>query len=138
MEEEVEEFLNKKTLSTDQEHLVSMFKNYFQELGLHDDRKQPPPKAPIILLTGDPGTGKSYATMTVIELANLTKSGLAIGTSYNGIAAFNVDGQSLCQTLGIKGMVSPHSSTFISDEKIKLLQTKLCTEKLVNLLLKIL
>ena len=118
--------MHEKTLSTDQEHLVSIFKNYFQELGPHDDRKQPPPKAPMILLTGDPGTGKSYATMTVMELANLTNSGLAIGTSYNGIAAFNIDGQTLCQTLGIKGIVSPHSSTFISDEKLKLLQAKLC------------
>ena len=47
--------------------------------------------APTYLITGEPGAGKSYAIQTIVELASILQLGITASTSYNGIAAVNVD-----------------------------------------------
>ena len=51
--------------------------------------------APHILLTGDPGSGKSYTTDTVRELASIMGIGHVATTSFNGITAINVHGNTI-------------------------------------------
>ena len=48
-----------------------------------------------LLMTGDPGAGKSYVIETLVGLADIMKLGFVGTTSYNGIAAVNIDGNTL-------------------------------------------
>jgi hypothetical protein len=58
--------------------------------------------APHALITGDPGAGKSYDVGTiVVELPSILQIGCVATTSYNGIAAVNVDGGTICSTFSI-------------------------------------
>jgi DNA replication protein DnaC len=50
---------------------------------------------PRLIVTGDPGTGKSYLIETICEIASITKVGFVGTTSYNGIAAVNIDGNTI-------------------------------------------
>jgi hypothetical protein len=76
-------------------------------------------KAPKFLVTGDPGTGKSYLTDTICELANIMKVGFVATTSYNGIAAVNIDGNTIASMFHI------HDSNTgkFQDEDIEKIQT---------------
>ena len=58
-------------------------------------------KALRLMLTGDPGSGKSYVIETICELAAIMKLGFVGTTSYNGIAAVNVDGNTISSTFSI-------------------------------------
>jgi hypothetical protein len=104
----VDQYLAERDLSDDQLHLATLFKEYFLGLGPVGKRKQPPPEAPNVLLTGDPGAGKSYSIDTVVELARIMGAGYVPTTSYNGIAAFMIDGTTLCSLLGISGALANH------------------------------
>jgi len=52
--------------------------------------------APMLLVTGDPGAGKSYLSNTISQMSQLTKVGTVAATSYNVIVAVNVDGGTAC------------------------------------------
>ena len=52
--------------------------------------------APMLLVTGDPGAGKSYLSNTISQISQLTKVGTVAATSYNVIVAVNVDGGTAC------------------------------------------
>jgi len=43
--------------------------------------------APILLITGSPGTGKSWLIKTITELAELMDLDIPVRTSFMGIAA---------------------------------------------------
>jgi hypothetical protein len=123
--EAIDEFLNKRNLSPDQKRLATHLKKYFQDMGPVGARKMPAPNPPFILLTGDPGSGKSYATDSVIALADLMKVGTTPSCSYNGIAAFNIDGVTLCKLLGINSIVGNHSKTSIGDDALQSIRAEL-------------
>ena len=55
-------------------------------------------EAQLLLVTGQPGSGKSYVIETVTELCEKMKIGHVTTTSYNGMAAVNVDGNTICTT----------------------------------------
>ena len=66
-------------------------------------------KPPIFLLTGASGAGKSYTVRLIMEKAKeLGKT--VIGTSYNGIAALNIDGDTLCGLLHQSSGTNNHNS----------------------------
>jgi hypothetical protein len=69
--------------------------------------------APRLLLTGDPGTGKTYVIETVCELAIILEIGTVSTCSYNGIAAVTVDGSTICSLFSI-------NDTRVSGSKCKL------------------
>ena len=58
-------------------------------------------KPQIFLLTGAPGAGKSYTVKSIMQMAKNMKK-IVIGTSYNGIAAVNINGDTLCGLLNYK------------------------------------
>ena len=93
-------------LSPTQLKLVNKFDKYFKRVAHHKCQtglKHPsflqlhhasidPPQ---ILLTGDPGSGKSFTVETICVLAAHHGLGPVLTTSYNGIAAVNVDGSTI-------------------------------------------
>ena len=131
----VEEFLDSRTLDDNQHCLVSIFRDYFKDLGPVGERKHPKPPLPIVLLTGDPGTGKSHCTTTIMELAKQMNARVAHGTSYNGIAIFNVDGYMLCQTLGIHDAMVPHNPKFLGEDALIEFRNKLRMAEMVVLVI---
>ena len=54
-----------------------------------------------LLITGDPGAGKSYTMETIVGLAEIMNLGFVGTTSYNGIAAVNIDGNTLCSMFSL-------------------------------------
>ena len=62
----------------------------------------PPPKPFKILLTGGPGTGKSFVIETICDLVKWLRTGKVTTSSWNGIAAVNIDGSTLCSLLNIR------------------------------------
>ena len=54
-----------------------------------------------LLLTGDPGSSKSYIIERIFELAKIMKLDFVGITSYNGMAAANVDGKTVCSMFSI-------------------------------------
>ena len=62
------------------------------------DREIKPPK---LLMTGEPGSGKSYTIDTICELASVMKVGVVATTSYNGIAPVNIDGNTIAKMFAI-------------------------------------
>ena len=132
IEDQVQDLLVKKNLSHDQQEFLQMFVDYFKELGPAGQWKSPRPEPPFVLLTGDPGTGKSHCTHTLIELAqDILKSGHVVGTSYNGIAAFMIDGTTLCNTLGLPANIPFNfKKTEIDHNKILKLRNLLQAKRL--------
>ena len=58
-----------------------------------------------LLLTGDPGSGKSYIIETICELAQIMEVGFVSTTSSNGIAAANVDGTTILSIFSVRNRV---------------------------------
>ena len=57
-----------------------------------------------IIAIGNPGSGKSYVIETICELAKIIKLGFVGITSYNGMAAANVDGNTVCSMFSIRNL----------------------------------
>ena len=68
-----------------------------------------------------------------MELSGLMNAGVLHGTSYSRIAAFNVDGITLCETLGIHGAISTHAKTEMSSDALRELKDQLQSEEMVLL-----
>jgi hypothetical protein len=97
-------YIQSRNLSTSQAHVVRQVYDYFCAIGQRRVKESTQCfapgellecgiKPPRLLLTGEPGSGgKSYITDTLCELASVMKIGIVAATSYNGIAAVNIDG----------------------------------------------
>ena len=99
-------------MSESQSHIVNKIFNHFKAVKNHQTHKDKYAsnivdlhnnnvQAPLLLMTGDPGSGKSYVIETVMELATMLKIGSVAATSFNGIAAVNIDGSTICSTYKI-------------------------------------
>jgi hypothetical protein len=86
--------------------IVTTFFEYFKQIGPHFHRghHQLPEniKAPLELLTGQPGAGKSTVVKMIMHVANLLQVGHIASCSYNGIAAVNVFRGTVCNLFNIK------------------------------------
>ena len=87
---------------------------------------------PHLLLTGEPGAGKSYAIETIIELANILDTGKVAATSYNGIAAVNIDGGTICSMWSI--FDTSDNRVDINDDTVRLLRQALDSDELCILI----
>ena len=104
-------YINSRKLSPSQKVVVSELANYFIQMriqlykgSIRDVVPLLPNQGidpPHLLITGDPGSGKSFAVDTICEIISILEVGTPAATSYNGIAAVNVDGSTICSMWSI-------------------------------------
>ena len=85
----------------EQLQVVNKVRSYLESLGPHFNRNPTAPEQLRLLVTGMPGTGKSFVIKRVCDLVNWLDSGHVATMAYNGIAAVNIDGATLCSLLSI-------------------------------------
>jgi nucleoside-triphosphatase THEP1 len=100
-----EKYIDKNCRSKGQKEVVTTFFKYFQEIGpyFHRGHHRLPQnvKPPHELLTGQPGAGKSTVIKMIMHVANLLQAGHIASTSFNGIAAVNVFGGTVCNLFNV-------------------------------------
>lgn len=96
------------SLNEDQLYIVRMYQSFFCRLKwyrIQSNRRHlrsvQPPDAPIYLLNGGPGTGKSHLISAVTELASHLDVGHVAKCAYMGVAASNIDGSTCSKTFVI-------------------------------------
>ena len=83
-----------------------------------------------MLLTADPGTGKSYVIDVICHLAELFNLGYVGTTSYNGIAAVNVDGNTVSSMFGIFDASDTTAKETLDRDSLMKMREKLQIEKM--------
>ena len=125
-----EAYIKNRKLSKSQASIVKNVFRYFCEIR-EKGREQVEP--PTNLLTGEPGSGKSYVIETLCELAKLMNMGIVATTSYNGIAAVNVDGNTIQKMFSLPKDPDRERETLTND-KLALLQQKLNVQNMCMLI----
>jgi hypothetical protein len=98
-------YLCERNLSQDQLEVTSCLCLYLECLMLssstdpHSGNVEEPPLR--ILLTGEPGTGKSFIIKTACDLVEIMQLGSVCTTSYNTVAAVNIFGQTISSLFSI-------------------------------------
>ncbi len=97
-EEKFQQFLTTKNLSQDKLLVVNKIYNHFKSIldGSAEEKDQP-----MLLITGAPGTGKSWLITAISEIAKLMDLEPPIKTTFMGIAAINIGGHTMCTFLDI-------------------------------------
>lgn len=131
----VSEYLKGRKLSKDQRRVIDRVREYFDRLGPDEWRNTPAPVAPHLLLTGDPGAGKTYVIETIVELAEHMRVGHVQTSAYNGIAAVNIDGATLCTLLAINQYVASEinfaeAMEYLSEDQVRAIRNDLNWESL--------
>ena len=67
--------------------------------------------APILLITGSPGTGKSWLIKTITELAELMDLDITVKTAFTGIVALDIDGYTMNSFLDVPLEMNEGSGT---------------------------
>jgi len=129
----VQNFLATRKLKLRQYQVVKKYADYFCMLHSHIEQNEGKVnfqtfhkkcRAPRCLLTGDPGTGKSYVIDTICQIVSLLGLGKVAASSYNGIAAVNIDGTTICSMFSINEKKSGRNthldSTIIEEMRLVL------------------
>ena len=121
--------------------LFLWFQAFAQNLLTSSTRKEalqrlfsvPQTKPPNMLVTGEPGAGKSFCIDSICHIINMLGIGIPICTSFNGIAAVNIDGGTVCKTFDI----NPNNCQKITldPDKLTALRNKLCCETISCIIL---
>ena len=95
----VDSFLQDQQLSPDKMVAVNIMMEHYKIIyrGLDNHLYKPP----VIIITGGPGTGKSYLVKVFRGISDIMKVGEQVRAAYFGIAAVNIDGSSLCSLMDI-------------------------------------
>ena len=133
-------YLNGRNLSKSQRVAIDKIYNYFCKVDAVRRRTRKIPsfqqrqdlgiEQPTLLMTGEPGSGKSYVSDTIIGLAETMHMGTVGTTSYNGIAAVNVDGMTLTSMFN---MFNTKEETLTQDQ-INILRQKIDADSLCFLI----
>ena len=91
-------------------------------------------QAPRLLITGDPGSGKSYVIETIQHLASLMSLGHVATCSYNGIAAVNIDGNTICTLFKINDRSTSGKHWQLDEDSILKLKQKLFADSLCTVI----
>jgi len=96
---DVETFLDGEDLSEDKAVAVNMMLDHYKVMyyGLDDSDYTPP----VTIITGGPGTGKSYLVKVLGGVSDKMRVGKQLRAAYCGIAAVNIDGYTLVSHLDI-------------------------------------
>lgn len=128
-------YIESRDLSVSQAHVVMKVFDYFSAIDQRRvketiqhfsqqellERGIKPPK---LLMTGEPGSGKSYTIDTICELASVMKVGVVATTSYNGIAAVNIDGNTIAKMFAIHS-TGASGKTSLTNDKVEELRSKM-------------
>ena len=93
-------YISSRQMSKDQDSVVNVMKSHFQALN-DGTASEDGYEAPILLITGGPGVGKSYVVHTLAGLAKEMDAGDQVRMAYIGIAAVGIDGFSACSLMDI-------------------------------------
>ncbi len=141
----VQKFLNSLSLSRSQKLVVQEFNKSFEAMRDHLRNNQTteinfaamasagfePPRA---LLTGDPGSGKSHTIDTICKLASMHGVGHVVTTSYNGIAAVNIDGSTIPSMFRIIENNGNRSALHLDDDTLAQIRDEICSASMSMLI----
>ncbi len=132
-------------LSPSQQKVVNKFNGYFTRVVQHQkkhgksvlnfsDLHHANIKPPQHLLTGDPGSGKSYTIDSICKLVTMHGLGHVVTTSFNGIAAVNIDGSTISSMFKIYDSETETTTKPLDDQTILQLRTQLQTDRMAMLI----
>ena len=98
MHNKVASYMESSNLSQDQELAIQPMKQHYQHL---NDGVEGNYSSPVLLVTGGPGTGKSYLVDVLDGVSKIMSVGEQIRMAFLGIAAVNIDGVTLIKLLDI-------------------------------------
>jgi hypothetical protein len=143
MKHKAHQFIKQQGLSSSQRNVVHQLLDYFAKVRKHKHKyrcKDLFPsllhlegiEPPQLLVTGEPGAGKSYVTDSIRDIAPIMKVGHVASTSYNGMAAVNVDGGTICLTFSI--FDTSDAGKVLDDDTVQKLQQLLDSDDLCCLI----
>jgi len=110
LDKKVQTFLDSKHLSQDKMCAIKPIYKHFKNVRAEISYDMP---APILLITGPPGTGKSWLIRLIDQLATLIQIDPPIKTTFMGIAAINIGGSTMCTFLDMPTEMNKIPSTRI-------------------------
>lgn len=98
MKSKVDAYIEESGLSDDKMTAVSTMRTHFEEMykGVTEDYT-----APVLIITGGPGVGKSYLVDVFDGVSKIMGVGEQLRMALFGIAAVNINGASLCSMMDI-------------------------------------
>jgi hypothetical protein len=100
VEAKVDAYVKEEDLSSDKTPVIEVMRDHYRAIRngrSQDDRYD----APILLVCGGPGNGKSKLVETLDGISSLMKVGAQVKTAYLGVAAVNIGGSSLMSLFDI-------------------------------------
>ena len=147
LRQQVNSYLQLRDLSASQAKVIQQAVEYFFALKQHKDSQSGIPgnpirtmyactkiAAPLFLLTGEPGSGKSYVIETIQELVAIMGLGNIAASSYNGIAAVNIDGSTICSLFLINDRSSSGTQAQLQEDTLLQLRERLMADILCGLI----
>jgi len=99
-EAKVDAYLEDEDLSSDKTPVIQVVREHYRAVcdGRSQDERY---NAPLLLVCGGPGNGKSKLVETLDGVASLMDAGTQVKTAFLGVAAVNIGGSSLCSLFDI-------------------------------------
>ena len=100
IDEMVNELITSKHLSQDKLCAIEIMREHFNNVrnGSASDKSY---TAPMLLITGSPGTGKSWLIRSITDLSELMELETPVKMAFMGIAAINIDGHTINSFLDV-------------------------------------
>lgn len=139
---ETEEFIHKnieeygkRKLSPSQKNVIFYWIEQLCILKLDKHFKRPSRNIPLILLLGQPGTGKSFVIDAVTKCVSFLKLGNVLKTAHYGVAAMNIGGFTLHKLFKILFYEGGNSKKALNDQELLDMQRTLKSEDLFMLII---
>jgi hypothetical protein len=99
-EAKVDTYLEEEDLSSDKAPVIDAMREHYRAVCDGRSRQQNY-NAPLLLVCGGPGNGKSKLVETLDGIALLMNAGTQVKTAFLGVAAVNIGGSSMCSLFDI-------------------------------------
>jgi hypothetical protein len=110
LDEMVQQLIASRHLSQDKLHAIEIMYKHFHNIrnGTTNEMSY---TAPMLMITGGPGTGKSWLIRSITDLAELMELETPVKTSFMGIAALNIGGFTMNSFLDVPTEMSRNTGT---------------------------